>query len=128
MKTKPLHSPYLKEAQLAATGARIKEARQARGLSQNRLATLTSIRPERLSRLEKGRSEPQMTELVRLSEALEVKLEQLVLGRDEIRNLVAQAGLNNQEADGVIRVLRGLYAFHLAMQPDGRGGKEAGCP
>lgn len=110
---------------LAATGARIVEARKARGLSQKQLGRLTSIRPERLSRVETGRSELQVTELVRLSETLGVELEYLALGRSEIRNLAARAGLSEMETHGVFRVLRGLYAFHLALESDEARGEEA---
>lgn len=58
-------------------GARIKEVRKSRGLSQERLAEKAEISPRFLSRLEVGQQSPSIETLARLAEALGVELWEL---------------------------------------------------
>lgn len=58
-------------------GARIKDVRKSRGLSQERLAEKVDISPRYLSRLEVGQQIPSIETLAGLAEALEVQLWEL---------------------------------------------------
>lgn len=55
-------------------GARIKELRKLRGLSQEKLAEMINIDPKHLSRIEVGRSFPSMDTLTAISKSLRVEL------------------------------------------------------
>lgn len=55
-------------------GARIKELRKLRGLSQERLAEMINIDPKHLSRIEVGRSFPSMDTLSEIAKALKTEL------------------------------------------------------
>ena len=55
-------------------GARIREIRKARGLSQETLAELIGIEPRHVSRIEVGKSYPTISRLEKLSEVLGVPL------------------------------------------------------
>jgi transcriptional regulator with XRE-family HTH domain len=58
-------------------GARIKELRRLRGLSQEKLAEMISIDPKHLSRIEVGRSFPSMDTLAGMAKSLRVELKDL---------------------------------------------------
>jgi transcriptional regulator with XRE-family HTH domain len=58
-------------------GARIKEIRKARGLTQERLAEQADLSPRYLSRLEVGQQSSSIETLARLARALEVELWEL---------------------------------------------------
>lgn len=58
-------------------GARIKELRRARGLSQEELAELIGIEPQHMSRIETGGSAPTVERMERLCSALGVELRSL---------------------------------------------------
>ena len=58
-------------------GARIKEMRKLRGLSQEKLAEMINIDPKHLSRIEVGRSFPSMDTLDKIAKALRVDLKDL---------------------------------------------------
>lgn len=55
-------------------GARIKELRKLRGLSQEKLAEMINIDPKHLSRIEVGRSFPSMDTLSGMAISLQVEL------------------------------------------------------
>jgi transcriptional regulator with XRE-family HTH domain len=55
-------------------GARIKELRRAKGLSQDKLSEKVDIDPKHLSRIEVGGSFPSLDTLANLAEALKVEL------------------------------------------------------
>lgn len=61
-------------------GLALKQARQAKGITQNDLATLVDTDPETISRFERGTTLPSLARLLALSEALGVALTSL-LGR-----------------------------------------------
>lgn len=58
-------------------GARIKELRKARGLSQERLSEKVGIDPKHLSRIEVGNSYPSLDTLERIATALGVEAKDL---------------------------------------------------
>ena len=55
-------------------GARIKEIRKLRGLSQERLAELIEVEPGHLSRIEVGKSYPTIDRLERIARVLETPM------------------------------------------------------
>ena len=55
-------------------GARIKEIRTKKGITQERLSERMEINPKYLSSIERGKENPILNILVRLSESLEVDL------------------------------------------------------
>lgn len=64
-------------------GDKLKQLRQARGLSQPELAEAASIEQSYLSKLENGRSVPSAEVLRKLMAALDVSMEQLLDGIDD---------------------------------------------
>jgi transcriptional regulator with XRE-family HTH domain len=93
-------------------GARIRQARSARGLSQQDLAAVVGIEPETLSRVETGTSAMSLTNLARLAQALEVSLGSLL---DDEQPL-PQPELPVHEIE-LLRLFRGLdqASSELAM-------------
>ena len=59
-------------------GARIARYRQEAGLSQEKLAEKVGIRPETVSRLERGHSLPSIETIAKISKVLSVELHELV--------------------------------------------------
>lgn len=55
-------------------GARIRELRKSRGLSQEQLAEVIGIDQKHMSRIELGKSYPSLDRLARIAEALHVSL------------------------------------------------------
>ena len=55
-------------------GARVKELRKARGLSQDQLAELIGIEPKHVSRIEVGKSYPTLDRLERIAKALDAPM------------------------------------------------------
>lgn len=71
-------------------GARVKELRKARGLSQEQLAEVIGIVPAHVSRIEVGRSYTTLDRLERIANALDVPIKELFefmhLENDTVRN------------------------------------------
>ncbi|AHW61114.1 Helix-turn-helix [Draconibacterium orientale] len=59
-------------------GNRIRELRESKGISQQNLAAICNFEKANLSRLEAGRTNPTISTLYKISEALEVTLSDLV--------------------------------------------------
>lgn len=59
-------------------GLRIRRIRQQRLLSQQQLSQITNIQKSRLGRIERGETKLAVDELVAISKALNVKVEQLL--------------------------------------------------
>jgi transcriptional regulator with XRE-family HTH domain len=62
---------------LRKLGARIKEERKVRGLTQEHLAEKVEITPRYLSRLEGGRQSPSIETLTKLAGIFEIELQEL---------------------------------------------------
>lgn len=62
---------------LRKLGARLKEIRKARGLTQEALAEKVDLTPQYLSRLEAGHQSPSVETVARLAEALDLELYEL---------------------------------------------------
>lgn len=118
------------EVHPSAIGFRVAGTRQTRGWSQRQLARRASLRPERLCRLESGASEASVQEIVRLSEALELDLYELVYGRSalEMRRLqgAARGGFSEAQAqEAAWWVLRVLTLGFKALEAKADGEAEA---
>jgi transcriptional regulator with XRE-family HTH domain len=55
-----------------AFGARMRELRAARGLSQDELADRTDVHPTAIGRLERGAREPRLSTILRIADGLGV--------------------------------------------------------
>lgn len=60
----------------ALLGARIKELRKLRKMSQERLSELIGIEPKHMSRIEVGKSYPTLDRLERISNALNIPMKE----------------------------------------------------
>ena len=58
-------------------GARVKEIRNKKGLTQEQLSERMEINPKYLSSIERGNENPTLNTLIKLSESLEVDLNQI---------------------------------------------------
>lgn len=58
---------------------KLKELRTIKGISQQELADMLGIRQEQISRYESGVQEPTLDKLVKLAQALELTLDELVV-------------------------------------------------
>lgn len=59
-------------------GNRIRELRESKGISQQNLAAICNFEKANLSRLEAGRTNPTISTLYKISEALEISISELV--------------------------------------------------
>ncbi|MBN2828167.1 MAG: helix-turn-helix transcriptional regulator [Tissierellales bacterium] len=59
-------------------GERIRDLRESKGISQQNLAAICNFEKANLSRLEAGRTNPTVSTLYKISQALEVSLSELV--------------------------------------------------
>lgn len=57
---------------------RLQEWRERRGVSQRKLSELSGVHHVSLARLESGKLDPQLSTLLKLCEALDITLNQLV--------------------------------------------------
>lgn len=69
-------------------GARIKEIRKAKGLSQDKLSEKVGIDAKHLSRIEVGRSFPSLDTLARLAKALNVEIKDIFEFAHEAKSLI----------------------------------------
>lgn len=66
-------------------GKNIKKAREAKGLSQEQLAERLNVTRQAVSNWERGKSEPDIETLQRLSDVLEISVEELIYGETKKR-------------------------------------------
>ena len=59
-------------------GNRIRELRESKGVSQQNLAAICNFEKANLSRIEAGRTNPTVSTLYKISQALEITLSELV--------------------------------------------------
>ncbi len=97
-------------------GARIKELRKLRGLSQEKLAEMIDIDPKHLSRIEVGRGFPSMDTLAAIAKSLKMDMKDFFefshhkkssqeLAK-EISSLVKEAGEDKQRL--ILKVVRSI--------------------
>lgn len=70
-------------------GQRIKERRQALGITQQNLATDTQITIQHMSAIEQGKRNPSLNLLTLLSEKLGISLDYLILGKEAAIDVIA---------------------------------------
>lgn len=97
-------------------GARIKELRRLRALSQEKLAEMINIDPKHLSRIEVGRSFPSMDTLTAIAKSLQVEMKDLFEFAHQkkssqeltkaICNLLKEAGEDKQRL--ILKVARAI--------------------
>lgn len=66
------------ETRLKEIGARVRQARRAKGLSQSQLAEIIEISPTYVSNIETGKHVMKITLLIKLTEALDVSNDWLI--------------------------------------------------
>ena len=100
---------------LCAVGARIKEAREKSGLTQEDLAAELDMSPTHISVLERGRKAPKLETLVNIANALHVSTDMLlqdvvVCATDGLASelSVAIAKLAPKEQERIINAIRAL--------------------
>jgi transcriptional regulator with XRE-family HTH domain len=59
-------------------GARVRTLRESKGISQQNLAAICNFEKANLSRLEAGRTNPTVSTLYKISQALEISLSDIV--------------------------------------------------
>jgi transcriptional regulator with XRE-family HTH domain len=96
-------------------GARIKELRKARKLSQEELSEMISVEPQHMSRIEGGRSYPSLDRLEKIALALNVPLKDffefmhLEDMAERLENIDALAkGLSEDQQRFVYRMVKAL--------------------
>ena len=81
--------PQLSEQDLHQFGRRLVRRRRARGWNQKELGLRVSIRPSRLSRLERGKVEPRLDELLRLRAVFGGTLDALIIEPEPSTSVLA---------------------------------------
>ena len=61
-------------------GARIKDLRTAKGITQDRLSELVGINSKYLSSIERGKENPTLNTILKLAEALDAKVDDIFAG------------------------------------------------
>ena len=96
-------------------GARIKELRKSRGLSQEELAEKIGVEPQHMSRLEIGKSYPSLDRLEKIAIALDVPLKDffefmhLEDADDRLESIQEMTkGLGEEQQRFVYRMLKAL--------------------
>jgi transcriptional regulator with XRE-family HTH domain len=109
----------------------IKAVREARGLSQQQMARVAGIPRATWTHLESGAANPTLAVLVKVANALQVRLDELLAApRQPVRHLAAGALPVRRRGDVVIRKLLpeplpGLDLERLVLPP---GARMAGVP
>ena len=88
-------------------GARIKELRKAKGLSQDQLSETIGIDPKHLSRIEVGKSYPYMETLESIAKSLNVEIKDLF----EFRHLEKETA----SIEGISTMLNGASEEKLRL-------------
>ncbi|MDD2500846.1 MAG: helix-turn-helix transcriptional regulator [Geobacter sp.] len=94
-------------------GARIKELRRAKSLSQEQLAELVNLAPKFISRIEVGRSSPSLETIENIARALQVEIRDLfefvhlqpgVVTADSLQELLSD--MDEKTAKTVFKMVR----------------------
>lgn len=90
-------------------GRRIKEVRRAQGISQEKLAELADLSTQYMSQIETAARKASLTSLVKISNALNVSLDELLYGNRPDRPGEMQSELNSILSDCDAYEKRVLY-------------------
>lgn len=82
MRTPETHPHPSSGIDALALGSRIATRRKMDRISQRELARLTGLRAERIARLELGKVEPMLREIVKIAAVLRMELPELVFGAE----------------------------------------------
>ncbi len=85
---------------------KIAEIRKEKGISQKELAKMLNISPGNLCEWEKGRIEPNLDALKKISEILETSLDYLVGNTDDFGNIIVSSQLTDQMSNDEKKLLR----------------------
>lgn len=80
-------SPIFMALNMIDFGKNLAALRKARQLTQTQLAELLAIQPRLIGRWEQGQGKPQFDYLLKLADALEVSLDQLLLGNETVSTI-----------------------------------------
>ena len=83
---------------------RLKKLREAKGLTQLRLAMELNVSQETISGYEIGKAVPPAEMLIKLADALDSSVD-YILGRTDIKSTLRASELNEQEAE-ILAILR----------------------
>lgn len=118
-----------------AFGERLRAARDRRDVTQKQLADEVGMHPPRISGYENGEAVPELEAAAKLAAALDVSLDELVLGRpreapDEPRNARLRASVRELEElrdrssiDASVMLIDGLVALHRHDEFEARRSK-----
>lgn len=99
----------------ALLGARIKELRKAKGLSQDQLSESIGIDPKHLSRIEVGKSYPYMETLESIAKSLGVEIKDLFEFRHLDKDAATVEGIGKMLANVSEEKLRLVVKFIRAF-------------
>ncbi len=96
-------------------GARLRAARDRRGMTQAQLAEAIGAYPSQISNYENGEKVPEGETMVALADALDVSLDELARGTpreepDEVRDARLRASVRELETAGVRRLIDAAVA------------------
>ncbi len=105
----------------AAFGSRLREARLAKGLTQEQLAEAIGVAKPTLSGYERGIREPDFLKLNALLEVLEVDADYLLTGRDtkKTSDSIAVESEDQEQTQKIYELLRTLFAQTGYLQENG---------
>src|SRR5262249_23281313 len=107
-------------------GQNVRHIREARGLSQEQVAKLAGIPRATWTHLESGASNPTLAVLLKVANALQVRLEELLSpGRDAVRHITADSLPTRRRGEVSVRkllpeTLPGLDIERMAFPPQAR--------
>jgi transcriptional regulator with XRE-family HTH domain len=96
-------------------GARIKELRKARGLSQEQLAEQIDVDPKFISRIEVGKNAPSLETMENISRVLNMEIKDLfefahhqieMLGAEELKSLIDESDVGTRKT--LLKFMRAL--------------------
>lgn len=105
---------HSKELTAETVGARFKAARERAGVSIETAAGLAGLKPDRLRKLEAGKAEPTLTEMLALGKAVGLDIQEVVLSPEaqEVVEIIAASPENVRR--GLTKVIEGVAeAYNL---------------
>lgn len=93
---------------LAAIGSRVRELRQARGMTLQALAAACDLSPSMLSLVERGRASPSIGSLVVVASALKVTMSDLIVGEPSADERLIVRASEQQAVETAQHVVRRL--------------------
>ena len=108
-------------------GRRVRQAREAAGLTQERFAELIGVSPQNVSCVERGLAGVSLTVLRRMCEILHVSSDTLLLGQSEGNDVEALVRRLEQLPPEQFRVVRDVInsVLELTILPDEKKGPES---